>query len=128
MSFSTSSYIPAATGKVYEGDAGSTLAPGVGEGNDAGAAGDTSDSMNFSTGAMIAVIVVVVVVILIGVSTATLFFIAKRREWTVRETIRRSTRKIVDDIPPTPRLRPEDVEKGLASIDVKPTDRKFGRK
>lgn len=77
------------------------------------------------------------------VTTGTLFFIAKKREWTMRETLRRSARKVKtaltprrtefpssvkdpearhsrrghrklsDDVPPTPRLRPEDVEKGL---------------
>lgn len=74
---------------------------------------------------------------------------AKKREWKVRETIRRSAKKVVtaltprrsefprsvkeqsirsrggrargeDEIPPTPRLKPEDLEKGLATkVDVK---------
>lgn len=82
------------------------------------------------------------------VSTATLFYIAKKREWKVRETIRKSARKVVtaltprrtefpssvrdgpmrsmsgrariDEVPPTPRLRPEDLEKGFAAkVNVK---------
>jgi hypothetical protein len=76
------------------------------------------------------------------VSTAVLFYLAKKREWKVRESIRRSARKVVtaltprrsefprsvkessgrssrgrvrlDEVPPTPKLRPEDIEKGLA--------------
>ena len=72
---------------------------------------------------------------------AILFYVAKKREWKIRETLRRSARKVVtaltprrsefpksvkesggtsrgrvrlDDVPPTPRLRPEDIEKGYA--------------
>ncbi len=68
-----------------------------------------------------------------------LFYLAKKREWKVRESIRRSARRVVtaltprrsefprslkdnrsdsrgrvrlDDVPPTPRL-PQDLEKGL---------------
>ena len=71
------------------------------------------------------------------VSSAVLFYLAKKREWRVRENLRRSARKVVtaltprrsefprsvkgfkdpdrdrDHVPPTPRLRPEDLEKGL---------------
>lgn len=76
-------------------------------------------------------------------TTGALFFIAKKREWTMKETLRRSAKKVktaltprrsefpshlkdpensssgrrkharlADDVPPTPRLRPEDLEKG----------------
>lgn len=75
------------------------------------------------------------------VASAVLFYLAKKKEWKVRESIRRSARKVVtaltprrsefprsvkesgktsrgrvrlDDVPPTPRLKPEDIEKGLA--------------
>ena len=79
------------------------------------------------------------------VGSAVLFYVAKKREWTVRETIRRSARKVVtaltprrsefpksvkesrsgrvrlDDVPPTPRIRPEhlnlDLEKGAVGGD-----------
>lgn len=73
---------------------------------------------------------------------AILFYIAKKREWKMREKMRQSARKVVnaltprrsefprevkassmprhargrklsDDVPPTPRLRPEDIEKGM---------------
>jgi hypothetical protein len=150
-------------------------APSTDSGTEAGAAGDSSsNSVSISQGGMIAIIVVVVVVSLIGstccqklclvaypdfntVSTAALFFIAKRREWTMRETIRKSARKVVtaltprrtefpssvkdgpipthrnrtridDDVPPTPRIRPEDLEKGLAQAKAKRKEKKWARK
>lgn len=85
------------------------------------------------------------------VASSVLFFVAKKREWTVKETLRRSARKVVtaltprrsefpksvkesggrsrrDDVPPTPRIRPEylDLEKGLDKSKKKRTN--FGRK
>lgn len=63
----TSSYLSLATHDSYLGDAGSTEAPGVGEGNDAGAAGDSSaNSITISTGGMVAIIIVVAIVTLVG--------------------------------------------------------------
>ncbi|KAF4970461.1 hypothetical protein FSARC_2539 [Fusarium sarcochroum] len=133
-------------------------APSANSGTEAGAAGDSSgNSVSISQGGMIAIIVVVVVVSLIGISTASLFFLAKRREWTMRETIRKSARKVVtaltprrtefpssvkdgpgpsirsrtridDDVPPTPRIRPEDLEKGLAQAKAKRKEKKWSRK
>jgi hypothetical protein len=85
------------------------------------------------------------------VASSVLFFVAKKREWTVKETLRRSARKVVtaltprrsefpksvkesggrsrlDDVPPTPRIRPEylDLEKGLDKPKKKRAN--FGRK
>lgn len=74
----------------------------------------------------------------VAVASAVLFYLAKKREWKVRENIRKSARRVVtaltprrsefpksvkngtrggrgvriDDVPPTPRL-PKDLEKGL---------------
>jgi len=69
------------------------------------------------------------------VSSAVLFYIAKKRSWEVRKTIRRSARRVataltprrsefprnvrrssrgmarIDEIPPTPRTRSNDLEK-----------------
>ncbi|KAH8176808.1 hypothetical protein LIA77_01890 [Sarocladium implicatum] len=135
------------------GDAGSEQAPGVGIGDDAGASGESSNSVDISTGGLIAIIVVVVAVVVLGGTTAALFFVAKQREWTMKETIRRSAKKVKtvltprrfefpdsvkdsdstaslksfkrgrgkndNDVPPTPRLRPEDVEKGLARAEAR---------
>ncbi|KAF3761744.1 hypothetical protein M406DRAFT_243757, partial [Cryphonectria parasitica EP155] len=109
----------------------------------AGAGSSSDATFKLSEGGMIAIIVVVVLVSLMGIGTGTLFYLAKKREWKVRETIRRSAKKVVtaltprrsefpksvkdgpaksrrghariDDVPPTPRLRPEDIEKGLGT-------------
>lgn len=71
-----------------------------------------------------------------------LFYLTKKKEWRIRENLRRSAKKVVtaltprrsefprsvkessgrtsrgrqrlDDVPPTPKLRPEDLEKGMA--------------
>jgi hypothetical protein len=49
------------------GDAGSAQAPGVGTGSDAGASGDSSaNSVELSTGGLIAIIVVVIAVVILG--------------------------------------------------------------
>ncbi|CAK7267626.1 hypothetical protein SEPCBS57363_002682 [Sporothrix epigloea] len=108
--------------------------------NAGGASGALSGGINISHGTMIVIIVVVVLVATIGISSAVLFYLAKKREWKVRESIRRSARKVVtaltprrsefsasvkdgrpgrfrgrvrlNDIPPTPRL-PKDLEKGF---------------
>jgi hypothetical protein len=137
---------------------GGLLAPGVGSGTEAGASG-SSDGYGISTGGLIAIVVVVVVVAILGsecrrmchgdqakltriATMGALFFIAKKREWTMKETLRRSARKVktaltprraefpshlkdpedpssrwrqhtrLEDVPPTPGLRPEDLEKG----------------
>ncbi|KAK4134928.1 hypothetical protein BT67DRAFT_347338, partial [Trichocladium antarcticum] len=110
------------------------------DGSSAGAAGTSNSGLILSRGALIAIIVVVVGVALVGIATSVLFFVAKKREWTVKETLRRSARKVVtvltprrsefprsvkestgrggrtrlDDVPPTPRIKPEylDLEKG----------------
>ncbi|KAK4150877.1 hypothetical protein C8A00DRAFT_36492 [Chaetomidium leptoderma] len=123
------------------------------DGNIAGAAGTSTGGLVLSRGALIAIIVVVVVVALFGIASSILFFIAKKREWTVKETLRRSARKVVtaltprrsefpksvkestsggrsrlDDVPPTPRIKPEylDLEKGLDKPKKKRAN--FGRK
>lgn len=98
---------------------------------------------------MIAIIIVVSIVAFCGIGSSVLFYVAKKREWKIRETIRRSARKVVtaltprrsefpkhvkesrsrsdgrvrlDDVPPTPRLRPEDLEKGLGTTRTKRVD------
>jgi len=149
MATTTSNYFPLATADPYSG--GQDAAPGtVGSSGDsaaannaAGASGTSNDGFQISRGAIIAIIVVVVVVAIFGIASTVLFYLAKKREWKVRETLRRSARKVVtaltprrtefprsvkdeslartrgggrskrDDVPPTPRLKPEDLEKGM---------------
>lgn len=118
----------------YIGDSGVGL-PGSNSGisgTEAGAAGDSSkNSISLSTGGMIAIIVVVVVVTLVGskfyqqktpwldankhaVSTTVLFFIAKKREWKVRERLRQSARKVAAALTPRRSQFPDSVKRSVA--------------
>ncbi|KAI1141398.1 hypothetical protein F5Y05DRAFT_259686 [Hypoxylon sp. FL0543] len=144
MATSTSDSFPLATDQPYtEGDGGpGSVSSGGAIDDSAGASGSSPGAVQISHGAIVAIIVVVAVVCVIGIATAVLFYLAKKREWKVRESIRRSARKVVtaltprrsefpksvkdsrgrvrlDDVPPTPRLRPEDVEKGLAQSNIR---------
>ncbi|KAJ0109857.1 hypothetical protein N8I77_011121 [Diaporthe amygdali] len=152
MAATSSAAFPLATSDPYTGGSDSTAgtANAGSDGspdNDAGASGSSSGNFQISQGALIAIILIVVFVALLGIASGTLFYLAKKREWKVRETIRRSAKKVVtaltprrsefpksvkqrpaksrgvrveDEIPPTPRLKPEDLEKGLAAkVDVK---------
>ncbi|PGH15002.1 hypothetical protein AJ79_02682 [Helicocarpus griseus UAMH5409] len=58
-------------------------------------------SMYISQGAIIAIAVVVGIVVIIGITSVILFYLAKRRQWEVRASIRRSARRIA--APMTPR-------------------------
>jgi len=138
-----SSYFPLASEDPCTSDCGSDGSPD--SGSVAGASGSSPGSINISHGAMIAIIVVVAVVAVVGISSSILFYVAKKREWKIRESIRRSARKVVtaltprrsefprslkdepgtsrardhkrlDDVPPTPRL-PVDLEKGPGKAD-----------
>ncbi|KAJ4293730.1 hypothetical protein N0V88_005238 [Collariella sp. IMI 366227] len=102
-------------------------------GSDAGASGTSTGGVNLSHGALVAIIVVVVAVALFGIATSTLFLVAKKREWTVKETLRRSAKKVVDVLTPRraefPRSAKESVGGGMGGRrgrfddDVPPTPR-----
>ncbi|KAI0846145.1 hypothetical protein F5Y00DRAFT_149606 [Daldinia vernicosa] len=158
MATSTSDSFPLATDEPYnEGDSGpGSISSGGSIDDSAGASGSSPGVVQISHGAIVAIIVVVAVVCVLGISTAVLFYLAKKREWKVRESIRRSARKVVtaltprrsefprsakessgnssrgrlrlNDVPPTPKLRPEDVEKGLAQSTTREDSQKRGKK
>ncbi|KAI2627028.1 hypothetical protein GGS26DRAFT_149651 [Hypomontagnella submonticulosa] len=154
MASTTSNSFPLATDEPYtEGDSGPGSISSSGSIDDsAGASGSSPGAVQISHGAIVAIIVVVAVVCVLGISTAILFYLAKKREWKVRESIRRSARKVVtaltprrsefprsvkessrgrvrlDDVPPTPKLRPEDVEKGLAQANSRQSPEGRGKK
>ncbi|KAL4816580.1 hypothetical protein BDW67DRAFT_45102 [Aspergillus spinulosporus] len=73
--------------------------------NEAGAAGNSGGG-GMSTGGMIALCVIVGVVVIIGFSSAALFYIAKKRQWAMREALRRSAKQVVRAVktPLTPRF------------------------
>lgn len=169
----------ATTGAAFPGSTSASggediyTAPGVGTGSEAGASGDSSaNSVSISQGGIVAIIVVVVVVSVIGgefsqsypaargtqadpkpAATALLFFMAKKREWKVREKIRRSARKVVtaltprrsefpssvkgpnrgrtkvaENVPPTPRIKINDLEKGNSKVEIESQSRNWSRK
>lgn len=111
--------------------------------SDAGAAGPSSGSIQISTGALVAVIVGVVCVVIFGsmlqkdlsvisfadhgiVVTSVLFYLAKKRSWEIRKTIRRSAKKVVTALTPRRSTLPKDINQkrpsraGMARIDEEP--------
>jgi len=68
--------------------------------NAAGASGSSDNTMNLSMGAEIAIIVAVCAVVLIGGTTAILFYLAKKRQWEVGASIRRSARRVGEIMSP----------------------------
>ncbi|KAL6233084.1 hypothetical protein BDW75DRAFT_216030 [Aspergillus navahoensis] len=73
--------------------------------NAAGASGKSGGG-GLSTGGMIALCVIVGVVVIIGFSSAALFYIANKRQWAMREALRRSAKQVVRAVktPLTPRF------------------------
>jgi len=65
---------------------------------DAGAEGPDVGSVNLSKGATIAIAVVVSVVVVLGITMAVLYYGAKKRQWKVKENIRRSARKVTNGV------------------------------
>ncbi|KAF2825352.1 hypothetical protein CC86DRAFT_325389 [Ophiobolus disseminans] len=62
--------------------------------SDAGASGSQKDAFNLSKGALAAIIVVAVIVVIGGIGSATLWWLAKKRQWDIRQSIRRASRRI----------------------------------
>ncbi|OJD19542.1 hypothetical protein AJ78_00513 [Emergomyces pasteurianus Ep9510] len=58
-------------------------------------------SFNISQGGIIAIAVIVGIVVILGTTSAILFFIAKKRSWEIRASIRRSAKRLT--APMTPR-------------------------
>ncbi|KAG4421805.1 hypothetical protein IFR04_005055 [Cadophora malorum] len=107
------------------GDAGSS--PGSGD-SAAGAAGADHGSIAISRGGIIAIIVVAVSVCILGAVSAVLFYLAKKRSWQVRESIRRSARRVATALTPRRSTFPKDVHsrsnRGLTKIDEVPTPKR----
>jgi hypothetical protein len=61
--------------------------------SDAGAEGASKGAFSLSSGALTAIIVVCVVVVLGGIGSATLWWLAKKKQWDVRASIRRASRR-----------------------------------
>jgi hypothetical protein len=66
--------------------------------NTAGASGDSDTAITLSTRDQIAIAVVVGLVAILGITSAVLFYVAKKRQWEVRASIRRSARRVTTAI------------------------------
>jgi len=116
---------PVAPNGPNAGDAGSSAGSATGD-SDAGASGDSHGGVTLSNGAMAAIIVVVVVVCVFGIVSSVLFYLAKKRSWEVRKTIRKSARRVATALTPRRTTFPKDIQKrpsgrGLTRIDEVPT-------
>lgn len=157
MATTTSVYFPLATEYPYTGGDDPANSGTEGDGNAAGASGASDGSVQISRAALIAIIVIVVFIAMLGIASSVLFYVAKKREWTIKETIRRSARKVVtaltprrsefpksvkessvrsrgargmrlDDVPPTPRIKPEQLDLEKGDNETKPKRSNFSRK
>ncbi|RDA91270.1 hypothetical protein CP533_0638 [Ophiocordyceps camponoti-saundersi (nom. inval.)] len=106
---------PQATHTTYEGDAGGGAAPGAQSGVDAGASGSNSGAMSLPTGGLVAIVVIVVAVCLIGATTTTLYFLTKKREWKLRERVRKSARRVASVLTPRRAQFPNSVRRPATS-------------
>jgi hypothetical protein len=75
-------------------DPGGSSNPGPINPDTAGASGDSQTAITLNTGEQIAIGVVVGLVVLIGIASAILFYLAKKRQWEVKASIRRSARRV----------------------------------
>ncbi|KFY13119.1 hypothetical protein V492_03476 [Pseudogymnoascus sp. VKM F-4246] len=114
-------------------------------GDDAGSAGPSSGSVTISKEGIIAIGVVVGFVVVFGVVSSVLFYMAKKRSWEIRASIRKSAKRVataltprrsefpknvrnpkrnsrgmskIDEVPPTPRITTEDLEKANSKADA----------
>lgn len=66
--------------------------------NVAGAEGGSKANITLSTATIIVIAVVVGVIVLLGLSSAILFYIAKKRQWEVRKNLRKSAKRVTTAI------------------------------
>lgn len=64
----------------------------------AGASGDSDTAITLTTRDQIAIAVVVGLVAIFGITSAILFYLAKKRQWEVRASIRKSARRVTTAI------------------------------
>jgi len=73
--------------------------------DDAGSEGASKGAFSISKGGLAAIIVVAVLVVIGGVASAVLFWLAKKKQWDVRQSIRRASRRITGRGGPEPSKR-----------------------
>jgi len=81
--------------------------------SDAGAEGAAKGAFSLSNGAIAAIIVVAVVVVLGGIASATLWWLAKKRQWDVRASIRRASRRFTGRASPDSKQNRQNRRTGI---------------
>ncbi|KAF2494926.1 hypothetical protein BU16DRAFT_51211 [Lophium mytilinum] len=93
---------------------------------DAGASGSSQGAFSLSKGALAAIIVVVVVVVVGGAASATLFYLAKKRQWDVRQSLRRASRRLTGrSLPPKTPTRAQNRRTGVRLASPPPSAKAF---
>ncbi|KAI9818764.1 MAG: hypothetical protein M1827_007584 [Pycnora praestabilis] len=93
--------------------------------NEAGASGSDAGAFNLSTGAEAAIIVAVSVVAIAGIASAILFYLAKKRSWEIRKSIRRSARRLTGNFKTSKSQQASRKRQGLSRIpEATPISRK----
>lgn len=102
-----------APGDAASGGSAPIDSPAADSGAAAGAAGTSTGAFDLPRGGMVAIIIVAVLVGVGGIASAALFYVAKKRQWEIRKTLRRSARRLTSrsqrnlnrqtGVPPTPR-------------------------
>ncbi|KAK2744240.1 hypothetical protein FQN57_004325 [Myotisia sp. PD_48] len=85
-----------------------------------GSGKNSGGSVNLSKNGQIAIIVIVTVVVVLGVASAILFYLAKKRQWEMRKKIRRSARRVAESIKSPGLMSPRSFR--FASRPGSPTD------
>ena len=87
--------------------------------NTAGASGVSKTAIRLSTRDQIAIAVVVGLVAILGITSAILFYVAKKRQWKVRASIRRSARRFTTAVKAKTPVRANFSrrDRGVMSID-----------
>ncbi|KAI9702745.1 MAG: hypothetical protein M1836_007959 [Candelina mexicana] len=115
---------PQSGGGLTSGDVGNDPSKWSNSNSNAGASGTNTGFVGVSSGAQTAIIIVVVLVAVGGIASAILFYLAKKRQWKVRQTIRRSARRLTGTFKPSSSSRtPQSSSRkqpGLARIPETP--------
>ena len=103
-------------------DPGGVDTPAPEDPNIAGASGETQTAITLNTGDQIAIGVVVGLVAFVGISSAILFYLAKKRQWEVRATLRRSARRVTTAFKAATPIKPNFSrrDRGVVRIDPPP--------
>ncbi|KAI9682373.1 MAG: hypothetical protein M1817_000427 [Caeruleum heppii] len=84
--------------------------------NESGASGSSQGAFNLSRGGMIAIIIVAAAVGIGGIASGILFYVAKKRQWEIRKSIRRSARRLTGNHSTAKAQKTSRRQRGLSRI------------